>query len=448
MTWLLRVFLFLPLLLLTSLSMGQWWNFGKSEDKVSFKYIYVAGVSMEEIGPKLTVYRDFMPNGEVQVRGQGMVQKGQIGSVRYSLDEKETWKEAKLGSKGVFEFAFRGEPGKTYTLYIEATDTTGTTNPVDKTKTVIVVSELDLREAIRRALEAMARAYMEESRRGFMTWVDQAFLTDRMVLERALGKDFSAFDNLQLQLTIDQVTPGKYGYATVLVNFNRSLIGTKSGQNFKDRGKTRFSFRLHGDGVLCFSMSHPLIFGLSDAANVGSDIVQGGNDEVISIGSNGDITVISIGDAIDLWTGGDSGSQTGRVTLRWSEESNDPTEWWFESFSFEDRIKDRETVFAPFIQGNFGVRGHSFSWNLNQGSLYTTQVTGIGVLEDLKIAPDVVYIPQALFPLKDEGIRFIVFKLGGTKYAAIEILDMITDAGNKSGRIVFKYKYTARGPRF
>jgi hypothetical protein len=447
MMWLLRAILFLPLFLMASLGSAQWWNFGKTEDKVSFKYIYVAGVSMEEIGPKLTVYRDFMPNGEVQVRGQAIVQKGQIGSVRFSLDEKETWKEAKLGAKGAFEFAFRGEPGQTYELYIEATDTTGTTNPVDKTKTTIVVSELDLREAIRRALEAMARAYMDESRRSFMVWIDQDFLTDKMTLERAIGKDFSAFDNLQLQLTIDQVTPGKFGQATVLVNFNRSLIGTKSGQNFKDRGKTRFAFRLHGEGVQCYSMSHPLIFGLSDAVNVGSDVIQGGNDEVISI-SDGDISVITIGDAIQIWTGSDTGSQAGRVTLRWSEEAADPADWWFESFNFEDRMKERETQIAPFIQGNFCAVGSSFTFNLKANTQYVIDPPGVSSLDDLRVAPDSGYFGQALFPLYDEGYRVIVFKLGGTKYAALEILDMVIDAGGKSGRIVFKYKYTARGPRF
>lgn len=445
--WLLRAILFLPLLALAALGSAQWWNFGKSEDKVSFKYIYVAGVSMEEIGPKLTVYRDFLTNGELPVRGQAMVQKGQIGSVRYSIDQKETWKEAKLGAKGAFEFAFRVEPGQTYELYIEATDTTGTTNPVDKTKTTIVISELDLREAIRRALEAMARAYEDENRRGFMQWIDNDFLTDRMTLDRAIGKDFSAFDQLQLQLFIDQVTPGRFGYATVLVNFNRSLVGTKSGQNFKDRGKTRFSFRLQGEGVLCYSMSHPLIFGLSDAANVGSDVVKGGNDEVISIG-NGEITVIGIGDAIQIWTGGDSTVQQGRVTLRWSEESADPTEWWFETFNFEDRLKERETSIAPYIQGHFCAAGTSFTFNIKANTQYVIDPPGVLTLDDVRVAPDSGYFGQALFPLYDEGYRVIVLKLGGTKYAAIEILDMVRDAGDKSGRIVFKYKYTARGPRF
>ena len=164
---------------------AQWWDFGKTEEPVSFRYIYLNGFSVEEIGPKMTIYRDLLPNGELKVEGRVMVKRGKVGLVRVSTDAKENWKDAKVGNKGVFEFAFRPEPGKTYELYIEATDTAGNTNPVDKTKTTIQIAEFDSREAIRRVLQKMAQAYIDEDRREFMRHVDRDFLGDYGFLDRA-----------------------------------------------------------------------------------------------------------------------------------------------------------------------------------------------------------------------------------------------------------------------
>lgn len=440
-----RIVLASMLTMLFSFSPAQWWNFGKTEDPVSFKYIHVAGVSIEEIGPKLTLYKDLLPNGEVLVRGQGMVRKGQIGTVRFSLDGKENWIDAKVGDKGVFEFRFKGEKGRTYELYIEAMDTTGTTNPVDKTRTVIVISELDLREAVRQALEAMARAYMDENRRSFMKLIDEDFLGDKVTLDRAVGKDFAAFENLQLQLTLDSCTPNGKGLATAYVNYVRSLIGSKSGQNYKDNGRTRFAFRLAGEGVLCYSMSRPLLFGLSDAGNVGTDNVNTNSSDNVLVINNGDIGVVSFKDAAAGWSDGTSAStETGRVTLRW-DESN-PDDRWFESFTFEDKLKQREESIAPRIDGNFGCTGISFHWNTNLGTKFNI-LYNVNSLDEVKTAPDSGWESHALFPLYDEGIRVIAFHMGGTKYAVIEILDMIRES-DTAGRIVFRYKYTANGPGF
>lgn len=418
---------------------AQWWDFGKTDEPVSFRYIYVNGFSVEEIGPKMTIYRDLLPNGELRIEGRVMVKRGKAGLVRVSTDAKESWKDAKLGEKGVFQFAFRPELGKTYELFIEATDTAGNTNPVDQTKTVIQVAEYDAREAIRRVLQKMAQAYIDEDRREFMKHVDRDFLGDYGFLERAVGKDFSAFEQLQLTFTLDNVSTTRNRKVGAFIQYNRSLVSTKTGANFKDAARTQFQFSLGEDEPKCYAMSNPLIFGLSDAENVATGGTTGtGNTQVITI-NNGNVNLVNLG---DLNSGGGGSSQTGTAFLTVNETDPDPAQWFFESFTFEDATKDRQnrTEFGNLI-GDFGVIGTSFSLAIRGGVQFQI-LTGYTSIAEIRTLPSTGWGSHALFPLYNEGITFIAFKLPGNKYAVIEITDMDQTAG----RFRFKYKFSASGP--
>lgn len=421
---------------------AQWWNFGKTDEPVSFKYIYVNGFSIEEIGPKMTIYRDLLPNGELRIEGKVMVKKGKVGLVRISTDARENWKDAKLGEKGVFEFAFRPELGQSYQIYVEATDTAGNTNKVDETKTTIRVAEYDAREAIRRVLQAMAQAYMDEDRKAFMKHVDRDFLGDYGFLERAVGKDFSAFEQLQLGFTLDNVTTTRNRKVGAFIQYNRSLVSSKTGNNFKDAARTQFQFALGEDEPKCYAMSQPLIFGLSDAENVSTGTTTGTGTNLVIIINNGGIGLVTLNDIIK---GGGGGSQVGTAFLTTLYTDPDHANHFIESFFFEDATKERQPSSELInILGDFGVGGNSTFHLAVRAGVQFQELTGYTSINEIKNLPSTGWMSHALFPLYGEGITFIAFKLPNNKYAVIEILDM----DQASGRFRFKYKFSKSGPNF
>jgi len=128
---------------------------------------------------------------------------------------------------------------------------------------------------------------------------------DAGVLDNAIRKDFSAFDNIDLRYTINSIASGKGGIY-VSISYNRALISSRDGRPYRDSGITEFVFRAAGDTVKVFSMKNPLIFGLSDAANVSTGTVRTvSNDPVIIVDG---ATVVPPGNAtVSDGMGGRSG---------------------------------------------------------------------------------------------------------------------------------------------
>ncbi|MBI5695485.1 MAG: hypothetical protein HZC51_07080 [Nitrospirae bacterium] len=272
---------------------AKWWIFGKSDEEVSFAYLFLNKVSYEESGDKVTLYRDLLPDGQVLVNGRVRAGSGKVGSVKVSTDGKATWDKAKFTPDGVFEYRFTPEPGKTYTLYVEAMDTTGRKNDVDGTKKEVTVLGGFSADAINDALRAMMAAYMAEDPAAFMAFVGADFAGDATNLDRAVRRDFSAFDNISIGFTVNNIASGPGGRSFVSISYNRQVTSSRSGRTLTDRGDTEFVFNAGDGGPRLYSMKNPLIFGLSDASNVatgGSNTAQPG--PVIIVDNSGNTAVV------------------------------------------------------------------------------------------------------------------------------------------------------------
>lgn len=274
--------------LVSSDVLAKWWIFGQSEDNVSTRFLYLNDISFSELDQQVTLYRDMLPAGRVVLRGKAQTGKSSVGKVEVSLDNKETWQQADKSADGGFEFSFVPELDRAYQLYVKILDTAGKSNEIDETYRKITISNVDIDSIIRQALDAMIRAYQDENPRDFMALVDDDFAGDYVILDRAIRKDFSAFDGLNLNYTLNNVASGSKGKVFVALSYNRQVTSTRSGETLADRGLTEFVFNLNGGTAKVLSMKNPLIFGLSEASEVATGTVNSSeNDEVLILDGDG-----------------------------------------------------------------------------------------------------------------------------------------------------------------
>ncbi len=255
-------------------SHAKWWIFGKSNDDVEIKYLTINSISVEESGKKITLFKDMLPDGKINIKGRAYAGRNQIGSVRISLDDKSTWQDVKTADNGAFEYSFMPEQGKKYVFLIEATDTAGKVNKVEETRKELELSDESVRSKITDILNAMFEAYNKEDQSKFMSFVSENFAGDKAFLELAVKKDFNALSNINMRYTINNIASGS-GKIFVSINFNRMVFVNKTGQSYTDNGMTEFVFEMDGGKPKLYSMKQPLVFGLSDADNVATGEVIG-----------------------------------------------------------------------------------------------------------------------------------------------------------------------------
>lgn len=288
----------LKILVLTLLMMGftanawcGWWIFGQSQDEVVTSYLYLNGTSFDEFAEKATIYSASLENGEILIKGKATAGKNKIALTELTLDGKETW-QVMNQENGVFNFRFTPEAGKTYDLYIRITDTRGRTNNVESTHRKLLISGQNIRGLVNDALNNLVRAYQNKNSTEFMSHISSDFAGDFVNLDRAVRKDFSSFENIMLSFTINNVIASA-GKVAVSITYNRSLTGIRSSTTFRDSGMTEFTFKLDNNSLSVFSMKNPLIFGLSDAAEVATGSAPNNSSTpVIIVDSQGNVSIV------------------------------------------------------------------------------------------------------------------------------------------------------------
>ncbi len=267
---------------------AKWWIFGKSKADIGLRYLHINGVSADETGPRIKLFREMLgPDGLVKISGRAS--GGQIGAVRVTLDDKATWTEVKLAANGTFEHSFKPEPGKTYALLIEVTDTAGKMNKPEETRKELTLSEENVQAKVKEALDALFQAYNAEDLRKFMAGVGENFAADKGILERAVKRDFDALSAINLRYTLNNVAAGAQGRVFAAITYNRMVMVNKSGQTSTDTGSTEFVFDSKEGKLSLFSMKQPLMFGLSDAENVATGEVAGNTGTALVIDETGNL---------------------------------------------------------------------------------------------------------------------------------------------------------------
>ena len=468
------VFMLLGLALLTpSPADAKWWIFGQSNEEVSFSYLNLNRFSYDESGPKTSIPKGSLADGQILINGKVKVGKGNVGGVRISTNNKENWQDAKLADDGTFEFRFTPDLNKVIVLYVEATDTAGKVNDVEKTRKEVTIVDSNLQEVARGVLDALIAAYRAEDPAAFMRLVSEDYAGDAANLDRAIRKDFSAFDNIDLRYTLNNLTYVPGGKIFAAINYNRSVTSSRSGKTFSDNGSTEIVLKPSEKGIAIFSMKNPLIFGLSDAAEVatGSSAVsqpvivvdargtvvkvpavvfnQIVKDETFSVTTNADGT-----STVAVSTGSYTVNADGTVknvtpaTIRYSAT--------VESGSVNLVYTGQPPVGFDFARGetttgtgDFFITGggpdKAYSWIAN-GASYQDLGTAVAIAT-LGSAPTSGYRTTTGMGVYLEAGHTYALKLGSGKYALMEV----TSASESfaTGMMVItmrmKYKYQASG---
>ncbi|MFA6433556.1 MAG: hypothetical protein WCW52_02560 [Elusimicrobiales bacterium] len=269
---------------------AKWWIFGKSNDEVGLKYLYVNNISADETGPKIKLFRETLASdGLIKISGKASAGRSAVGAVRLTLDDKASWTDIKFADNGAFEYSFRPETGKTYAMLLEVTDTAGKTNKVEDTRKELSLSGENIQAGVRGTLDAMFDAYSRENLGKFMGYVGDDFAGDKDILERAVKRDFDALSSINLRYTINNIAAGAQGRVFVSVTYNRMVFVNKTGASNTDAGATEFVFDSKDGRLSLFSMKQPLMFGLSDAENVATGTVLGGGADILVLDDAGTI---------------------------------------------------------------------------------------------------------------------------------------------------------------
>jgi len=415
-------------------SNAKWWIFGASEDEVELQYIYLNKVSFSELGQKVTLYRELLPNNILLIQGKAVAGKNKIGAARISIDGKQTWVDMKLSENGVFEYGFVPEINRPYKIYVEITDTRGKTNDIDKTYKEVIISTQNIYQAVKNIMDNLIDAYQSENPTKFMGLVSDDFTGDKTLLDRAIRKDFSNFDNILLRYLITNVSSDATGKIFVTFNFNRQLTSTKTGKTIQDSGTTQITLKLGERGGQIYSMKWPLIFGVSDPTNVAQGAVpQTSNTEIIVVDNKGETQKVPAKEAEQYAQTGESSTINAKlITLKLYGQT-------MEGFIFDSETKTSNPNDNPDIMLvciGFFLKPNTLSQDL-----------GVKSIDTIKEVPTAGY--QAQPDLFIQLMHAYALKLSNNKYAVVEIVD---DTGGgqacflqNTRTVRIKYKYQPNG---
>ena len=173
------------------------------------------------------------------------------------------------------------------------TDNSAKINNAENTEKQAALSAHNVRPVITTVLNEMIEAYKNKDAKTFMTYISGDFAGDKDILHRAVNRDFSLFNNLDLRCVLNTLTSEPNGKIYVTVTYNRFLISTADGESYSDRGTTVFVFEPGPEHPVVYSMKSPLLFGLSEAGEVATGkVISPGNNPVIVVDDRGHFSVM------------------------------------------------------------------------------------------------------------------------------------------------------------
>ncbi|MBN2964962.1 hypothetical protein JWV37_09240 [Sulfurospirillum sp. T05] len=428
-----KLILVLLSLLFASSLHAKWWIFGGGEEEVGFDYLYANTLSFDDAGQEAIMMRESLDNGYLHVRGKARTGKNPVGDVSVSLDGGKTWNKARFEKDGGFNFSFEPDLAQTYHIVAKVIDTTGKANTLEDAQIRLSFSDLDAYGMIQETLTQLKTFYEQENDTGFMQYVDRNFEGDEMTLERALRKDFSALDNIQIDFSISSVafSNNRY-YASIL--FNRSVLATSDGTLYQDRGVTEFSFSVGEKGAMLLSMKNPLIFGLSYAADVASGTTANAqnNENFLVVNDSGGVSQTSLANLEE--GGGDDYMTSGSFTLNNNQ-----------GFDFtDDSVTPIDHMNLASYTGHIG---------LFEGNRFET-LGGAAAKEYGSVSIDGLTVDEAgynefwvgdLDTLNSDDV--LAIKLPNNTYALLKITTIV-NLGGGNYTISLDYKYNPNGSRY
>lgn len=116
---------------------------------------------------------------------------------------------------------------------------------------------------VRQALDRLIAAYEGENSRSFAELISERYTGEQAILDTAVRRDFSAYHNLTLRYTVNNITLDDSGKAFVAVTFTRDWTDTKTSKTRSETGETSLVFIRENGIYKLYSQNRPLLFGLN-----------------------------------------------------------------------------------------------------------------------------------------------------------------------------------------
>ena len=399
---------------------AKWWIFGQDDAAVTIDYLYANAHNFDDFAETIVLYNGALNGEGIHIRGKATASSGRVAKVVVTLDGKKSWQKATLSKDGSFDFSFEPNLDKEYDLYVKAIDTTTKSNDVVATHKKLKIIDGDIYAFITETLDALKNAYMEENGPKFLSYASEKFTSDIDTLGIAIRKDFTLFEDINIEFTINSVAEAD-GHYYASVSYNRRVISSITGENFHDLGVTEFGFVLGNKGALLYSMKRPLIFGVSDPENVAQgNVASVENRNVLIVNPDGTLTTGPI-DGTDQVITINSGliSLTHSTGFIFSDESYASGPIYDNNFA--DIIQDQDTLKI--------ARGHA------------SQDLGMVGLDTITAAPTSGYLYNQVYDQltnpKFEGHTIAIMLTDGN-YVLLEIqVGYFLDGG----QVVKQYRY-------
>ena len=421
------------LLIMVSLAQAAWWEFGRQDNEPAITDLKLNSVDVVWAEDKVTLSPEDLVQGEIIIRGQADIRKGIIGLVEISLDDGKSWSKAELGERGLFSYEFRPEIGRSYGFRIRAFSTTGVSTDEEDHSFTLSVTTLSNVDEVRRTFMALLHSYMDENRIEFMRYVSEDFEGDRMVLEDAISDDFRWLDQIRIQPYISRIVNFDQEYQ-VYFTFNRQVVSVADGRVLRDSAATTATFRREEGGFLLSRLAAPLIFGISNPAEIATSVTtESVGQNVITLdGDTGSASTQQQGQSVE-----ESTVEEGSITLT----ANNYGEA-YQSFSFADGGERFDENTPGSFEGDIAFPG--FAVMLANGVGFQ-QIAG--PLSAIDSVPENGYNTTAgeIFNVS-AGDTYALQLFGSTPtYAAIEVLSITMEGATASASFVFRYKYQPNG---
>ncbi|MDD5022525.1 MAG: hypothetical protein PHR82_10435, partial [Endomicrobiaceae bacterium] len=240
----------------------------------------------------------------------------------------------------------------------------------------ITFSDQDISLLAVETLDKLFKAYQSENTQAFMALVSENFVPGSDILDSAVRKDFLLFDYIKIEHFINNISQVADGKIFISFQYNRSVISTKTGETFTDKGMTELVLKNEGGQLKLYSMKNPLMFGLSDASEIATGSVnQSSDEETIVIGNpDGTIKVLPYNEAIKYIYGDTNDATVKTVTLNPGHMTPIHS-----TYDFENEEYDNATWMVEYMGTSFHLPGALPAQQLTTGTdLNSTDVPTSG----------------------------------------------------------------------
>lgn len=405
---------------------AAWWKFGRNENIPEIENLKFNSINAEDVEQVLHLAVDDLVSGRIIIRGRADIGKGVIGKVEISLDNGHTWRKAILGDRGMFTFEFVPEKEKEYGFAVKALSTTGKSNDVEDSSFKFMVSSRLNTDAVKAVFIEILKQYMAENHSGFMTLVSDDFEGDRSALYDAITDDFRFFDNIRIEPHITRII-GFDNNFEVYFTFNRQVQSSRTGQLLRDAAATSVTFGRGGKSFQIVELAQPLIFGVSNPAEVATDFTEESEGTLILVvDKNGEAGLDEATEDSE-----DSDIEEGEVTL--NSTPGNP-----EGFNFADAQKN--DCQAPDCANN--------DLFVDQDFLMCVDAS----IQELpgEVFDDVTQVPDQVYPgweVQNPQLNVVyAINLNDGSFAIIIFTQYQVNGQNTTA--TFRYKYNPEGNTF